>query len=231
MDSSKDIFTKISKADERTKILGDLAKARGEILCKGTTDAILRLKAYKLEKDKLSKLSCLIQSDSDRPTLTQENVIATFNLGGEKYFFQAVAEYEDGEIVFTALFDLFHLQRRQNYRVRVPDSYAGRFEIFELNGGKVKISGALQDVSSGGCRVAYPKPQPSMKMDDNLRARIVVGARAPIEVEAVIRHIKTEIQTSTTQTFGMEFLPLTAQLEHRMFGLTMDLHRELFAHS
>jgi hypothetical protein len=228
VESTKDIFTKISKPEDRSKLLRDLAKARGEILCKGATDAILKLKAYKLEKD---RLFCLIQSDSDRPTMTQENVIATFNLGGEKYFFQAVAEYEGGEIVFTALVDLFHLQRRQNYRVRVPESYRGRFEIFELNGKAVKIGGTLQDVSSGGCRVSYPRPQPSMKMEDNLKARILVGSRPAIEIEAVIRHIKTEIQNQPTQTFGMEFLPLTAQLEHRMFGLTMDLHRELFAHS
>lgn len=228
MESVQDIFTKISKPEERAKILRDLAKARGEIMCKGLGESIFKLKAYKLEKD---RLSCLIQSDSAKPTLTQESVIATFNLGSEKYFYQAVAEFEDGEIVFTALFDLFHLQRRQSYRVRVPDSYAGRFEITEINGTAKKISGILFDISSSGCRVVYPQPHPEIKVDDNIKARILIGGRAPIEVEANIRHIKLDSQTKPKQIFGIEFRPLSAQLEHRMFGLTMDLHRELFAHS
>lgn len=223
---SQDAFTKISKPEDREKLLWDLSAARGEILCKGTTDHILKLKAYKLEKD---KLHCLISGDSVRPTFTHENVIASFHLGGEKYFFQAVAEYDRGEIFFVAAFDLFHLQRRQNYRVKIPESYKAHLDIVTVNDQPMHLVGSLYDISSGGCRVVYQMDAPLIKMDDNLKAKVYVGKKAPIEVEAVVRHVKPDPTRKNGQVFGLEFKPLSPALEARMFGITMDLHRELFS--
>jgi hypothetical protein len=222
----QEAFKKISKKEEREKLLHDLAVAHGEILCKGQSDFILKLRTFKLEKD---RLRCQILPESGRLQVTQENLIASFNLGGDKYFFQAVGHLEGGEIVFNAAFELFHLQRRQNYRVKIPESYKAHLDIVSINGQQAKMVGTLYDVSSGGCRAAYKKNSSLIKIDDVLEALIYIGRREPLQVTALVRHAKPDPQDKDTQIFGLEFKPLSPALENRMFGITMDLHRELFS--
>ena len=158
-----------------------------------------------------------------------KSVIASFNLGGDKYFFQAVAELEGSEIVFATVFELFHLQRRQNYRVKIPDSYKSHFDVTTINGQKAKLTGILYDISSGGCRAGFKQDSSLIKIDDVLTASVCIGRREPIEVVAHVRHAKPDTQNKEIQVFGLEFKPLSPALENRMFGITMDLHRELFS--
>lgn len=233
MEEKKEIFKKITKPEEREKLLTDLCNARAEILCKGVSESVFRLKAAQFAN---GKLLCALTKNSPPLQNTQENWIANFSLGGDKYFFQGDAHLissgkpnEPSMVYFSASVDLFHLQRRQNYRIKMPASYHARFEVTESNGKPtVKNSGQIDDLSGGGCRVHYAK-LPDFKTDDVVRGKIFAGGKDPIEVTAKVRHIKTDAKSSLPHIFGFEFEPMNAQLENRMFTLTMELHRQFFS--
>ncbi len=219
-------FTKISKSEDRNKLIIDLATAGGEILCKGQADTIYKLKAARFSNQ---RLYCIQQPDSSKLTITHEVMISSFMLGGDKYFFQAEAQYDDGEVFFMTAFDLFHLQRRQNYRVKIPESYNATMSIEEINGQAVKLKAQLYDISSGGCRMVYESGKIILKMDDFMKTRVIIGRKDPMEISAMVRHIAPDPLNKKAHVLGLEFKPLSPNMESRLFAITMDLHRELFS--
>lgn len=219
-------FTKITAPEEKFKLLSDLALAGGEILCKGQTDTIYKLKTTKFSNQ---KLTCSTLPDSSKLTLTHEVMIASFSLGGDKYFFQGEAQLSGEDIYFDGNFQIFRLQRRQNYRVKIPDSYKAVMSIETVNEQNTKLSAQLYDISSGGCRVTFQSDKITLKADDTLKTRVSIGRRDPMEITAVVRHIAPDPLDKKLSVLGLEFRPLTPSLESKLFAITMDLHRELFS--
>jgi hypothetical protein len=219
-------FTKISKSEDREKLIKDMVAAGVEILCKGQPDTIYRLKAAKFSNN---KLYCSLSPNSAKLAVTHEVLIASFMLGGDKYFFQSVAQYEGIEIFFIAEFDLFHLQRRQNYRVKIPESYKAIMNVTDVNDQTIKLTANLYDISSGGCRMVYQNDKVILKMDDVLKTRVTIGSKDPLEITAMVRHIALDPLNKKASVLGLEFKPLSPALESRLFAITMDLHRELFS--
>jgi c-di-GMP-binding flagellar brake protein YcgR len=157
-------------------------------------------------------------------------MICNFFIGGERYFFSSTVRIEKDQIALRIDQDLFHLQRRQNYRIKIPDAYTATLLISQLNKAGSKLTGQISDLSSGGCRVVMTASTPVLEIGDIISGHIVIGKREPLEIEGTIRHHKLEATTkSSKQTFGVEFRQLDHFLEGKLFAITMDLHREFFS--
>jgi len=221
-----DIFSKVS-ADERLRLFKDLAKVRGEVTCKGDGDEVYRLIVERATAKQ--ELQCSTPFGLASPKKEKE-ILGNFFLGGERYFFKTPVRVDGDVVVLRMDADLFHLQRRQSYRIKIPESYQATLLISSLNKSKTKLSGQLYDLSSGGCRVVMTASTPTLQHGDIIEGHIVIGKRESLEVEGTVRHHKIEKGASLTkQVFGVEFKPLSAQLEGRLFAITMDLHREFFS--
>nr|BFD58442.1 hypothetical protein CKG001_05490 [Bdellovibrio sp. CKG001] len=218
-------FKLISRADEKAKLWDDMAKARGEFLCKGTDDLICKLRVQ-LFNSKLQALECTFESPTQMKD--QEEYLGHFFLGGEKYYFQAKAQVQNGKVLIPVPQELYHLQRRQNYRVHIPDGYHAFYNIVLVNQKPQKITGQLADLSGQGCRVIYRLDAPLMKVGDQVTGHLLIGKRAPIEVQGVVRHIKVDDSNKVIQTFGIEFTPLPPILENKLFAITLEIHKEIF---
>lgn len=219
------IFTLIGRQDEKIKLWQDLAQAKGEILCKGKKDSICKLRIA-FYNTKTQSLECEFKSTTQLKH--QEEYMGYFFLGGEKYYFQALAHVHDGKVVVSLPKEIYHLQRRQNYRVRIPEQYPAFFHIIMVNNTPQKIAGALADLSSQGCRVVYRMECPLMKIGDAVTGLLVVEKRPPIEMQGFVRHIKLEEGNQITQTFGIEFTPLTPVVQNKLFAITLEIHKQLF---
>lgn len=221
----QDIFTLIKDENDKTKLWVDLGAAKGEIICKGKEDALCKVRVTFFNAATES-----IEGTFETSTLMAdgEDYLGHFFLGGEKYYFQTKARVSKGTIVIRIPDELYHLQRRQNYRVRLPEIYPAFYNIIQVNSKPEKIPGRLADLSSQGCRVVYRMDSPLMKMGDKVIGQLVIGQRAPIEVHGIVRHIKTHEGSKVIQTFGIEFMPLPSILENKLFAITMELHKELF---
>lgn len=221
-----DIFSKVS-ANERMRLFRDLATARGEITCKGESDEIYRLTVERATAKQ--ELQCSVPFGFQSPK-SESELLGNFFLGGERYFFKSPVKVDSDVVVLRMDGDLFHLQRRQNYRIKIPENYQASLLISSVNKKDLKLSGQLYDLSSGGCRVVLTATTPELKSGDSLSGHIVVGKRESLEFEGTIKHHKIEKAASATkQVFGVEFKPLSALLEGKLFAVTMDLHREFFS--
>jgi len=221
-----DIFSKVSSS-ERLRLFKDLATARGELICKGDRDEIYRLTVERATAK--SELQCSIPFGLSSPK-DEKELLGNFFLGGERYFFKTPVKVDGDVVVLRMDADLFHLQRRQNYRIKIPESYQATLLISSLNKSAVKLTAQLSDLSGGGCRVILTASTPVIQSDDVITAHVVVGKRDSLEVEGVVRHHKIEKAGATNkQVFGIEFKTLSSQIEGRLFAITMDLHREFFS--
>lgn len=218
-------FKLIARADEKAKLWDDMAKARGEFLCKGTDDSICKLRVV-LFNSKHQALECTFESPVTMKD--QEEYLGHFFLGGEKYYFQSKAQVVNGKVLIPVPQELYHLQRRQNYRVHIPDGYQAFYNIILVNQKPQKITGQLADLSGQGCRVIYRLDAPLMKAGDQVTGHLLIGKRSPIEVQGIVRHIKVDESNKVIQTFGIEFTPLTPILENKLFAITLEIHKEVF---
>lgn len=221
----QDIFTLVKDERDKIKLWVDLGKSKGEVLCKGENDAICKVKI-----NFFNSATTALEGVFDGPVTmkTGEEYLGHFFLGGEKYYFQARAQVAANMIQIPLADEVYHLQRRQNYRVRLPEIYPAYYNIIQVNETAEKIVGRLADLSSQGCRVVYRMDAPLLKMKDKVIGQLVIGQRAPIEIHGIVRHIKLHEGSKVTQTFGIEFSPLPTILENKLFAITMELHKELF---
>ncbi|MGZ3793428.1 MAG: PilZ domain-containing protein [Bdellovibrio sp.] len=220
MDNS--IFKLIKSAEEKTKLWDDLAKARGEILCKGKEDVLCKLKAQYYNA-KNNYVECSYETP-DR-LFPAEDYLGYFFIGGEKYYFRSVEKLQNDKVLIPLAENLYRLQRRQNYRVRIPENYHAYYNIVSVNGRAQNLVGRLGDLSSQGCRTVYPENTHALKEEDKVIGHLIIGKRAPIEIEGIVRHLKPE---GKLQNCGIEFSPLTSIMENKLFMITMEIHKEIF---
>lgn len=224
----KEIFTKIGSADERNKLVDDLIRMKVEVVCKlESSDDLVRLDVLKSEN---KGLTCALRKGSLSPTGLPAQVIVSFEITNEKFFMTTTlsalqAGYFDLRIAEAPI---FRLQRRQSYRVRLPDRYLTKVQLVRVNGSPSTVSGKVADLSTGGCRLRIIGERKPLKIDDVIEGKITLGARPPFEFRGQIRHERSEA-APPAHSFGIEFLELPAPVAARLFAITLELHREVFS--
>lgn len=222
-----DIFTRISDISERNRLFQDLAATRGELHAKkpDPSSDVFVLMASEISNN---KLSCKLIGASV-PLPPQGSLIATFFVGGEKYFIQA--EFQAGADRLVLNLDgneLFHLQRREDYRIRIPSNYNALLELVSINGQTSKHSIPMMDLSGGGCRIQVDPKSLAFKVHDTLKGHLFLPDRDPISIVGSIRHIRIENHGRGPMICGIQFIGLTEPLKNRIIAVVMDLYRELF---
>lgn len=223
----QDIFTRISDPSEKARLFSDLASSRGEVVAKKlepNSDAFLLI-SHSYQQDKLqckgtSVLSSLPPSGA---------LILTCFVGGEKYFFQADYQMTGDFITLHTTGPMYHLQRREDYRIRIPLSYRALLEIVSINGQTKKVPIPLMDLSGGGCRIQVDIKTLPLKVQDEVKGHIFLPDRSPIPVVGSVRHVRVENHGKGPQVCGVQFIGLTEPLKNKIVAVVMDLYRELFA--
>lgn len=222
-----EVFKKISHADDRSRIAGELITHSAQMVCKASAhDELFSLEAIRLTSE--MKMICGSRGVAI-PVQPPVSVVVSFSIGSDKYFLTSLlSEKWGGQLELDFSVDLFHLQRRQAYRIRIPESYAARFEIKYINGAEQKISAQIQDLSSAGLRIVCPLGKNPLKTGDVLEGFLRMGRRDELALRARIQHQKVGT-SKTTQEMGVALVDLTPSLESRLFAITMELHRDLLA--
>lgn len=222
------IFTKISDEKQKNQLYEALLARKGDLICKGQGDDLLKLQVKRYSG---SVLRCMLDSSSKPPSLVKDKVICSFTLDTEKYFFYSILhQLEESIYELNTGSDLYKLQRRQSYRIRIPPSYKTKVSISVLDSPNAKaMEGTVIDISTGGSKVVMPFDQPAYQLEQNITAQFNIGPREPISVQAKIRHVKPEAKPKPHQQLGLQFEFVSPALETKLFAVTMELHRELFA--
>lgn len=227
---NKDIFTRISNPDEREKIAQDVARLKPDLLCKAeASDDIIPMEVSRIEQK--FRLVCRTRAGAKPPIPLPVSVILSFSIGSDRFFMTTdIVDLGGGYYEVNFAKDIFQLQRRQSYRIRIPDNHFSDLKITVSNNNAVtNLSGRIVDISSGGARMLLKHADPVLKLDDKVEGTLVIGRRAPIAYQGVVRHVKVESQKPPAQIIGVEFTGMTPVMEGKLFAITMELHRELFA--
>jgi hypothetical protein len=209
---SADIFTRINDSSEKVRLYEDLAATRGEIHAKKPQAAadVFILLAYDYSNEKLHcKLTGATAALGPSGVLT-----TTFFVGGEKYFMQADYQVIGDQVILKAAQHLFHLQRREDYRVRIPSSYRALIEIVSINGQTKKHSIPLMDLSGGGCRIQLDPKFLPLQMHDTLKGHLFLPDRDPILITGSVRHVRVENHGRGPMICGIQFVGLSEPLKN-----------------
>ena len=166
--------------------------------------------------------------DSTESLKNGEEFLGHFFLGGEKYYFQANAKVSKDQYSIPLPEELYHLQRRQNYRVKVPEGYGAFYDIFSVNGKEQNMKGQVIDISSQGCRIIYKTKTPVMQLGDKVIGHLRIKDATPLELKGEVRHFKLDEGPHPAQTFGIEFTPINPIMENKLFAITLEIHKEFF---
>jgi c-di-GMP-binding flagellar brake protein YcgR len=222
-----DIFTRISDSSEKARLFSDLAVTRSEILAKKLEPGadVFVLLAYEFSNQ---KLLCKL-TGATQPMPQAGELVLTFFVGGEKYFQQAQYTLQADIVSITTAEHVFHLQRREDYRIKLPGLYKALLEMVSINGKTQKHSIPIMDLSGGGCRIQVDAKFLSLKVHDELRGHLFLPDRDPIPITGSIRHVRVENHGKGPLTCGIQFIGLTEPVKNRIIAVVMDLYRQLFA--
>lgn len=224
---AQDFFKRISKQEDRNKIIFDFVQSQNEMLTK-IHGEIYKLKPFRL---KSKTLVCLPSDPQSKLLKGAAEAIHSFFIGGEKYFFKGAVTASNGTFEVTFDVDLFHLQRRQSYRIRIPESYNSHAKILIVNGEKSKtIEGKVQDLSAGGCAIELPTDI-QLSINDQLHVEFWMKNKKSFETPVQIKYISPVKQRGgkAKVSYGVEFKPNEKFLEQKVFAITVELYRELYA--
>ncbi len=205
----------------------EVAAKRCEILVKGKKDLSfsVRVKSLRNEKDFI----CETFGKNIPPELFDgEEILVQIDLNGELYFMKSVARWHDELLVIATTAEVYQLQRRQTWRIKIPRSYKAKATIEKLGTMDVNIEGQVVDFSVGGTRIQFPATLSHVSKETPIQIMLSFGNRNSILITGFVRHKQIDAANDKFVLFGVEFKPVSQLMESRLFALSMDLHRELF---
>lgn len=157
----------------------------------------------------------------------QENstFTASFSLQGERYIFDTQPVVGSSYVTLPVL-NLFHLQRRRNYRYVLPQDYSAEFVINYLNQTICAHTCRLLDLSTEGCAVEISQENANLNLEDLVQAEIFLGDRNPIIVQGVIKNIRAK--DDAWLVLGVEFNHLANASEESIINSLTDLQRDIY---
>ncbi|MBL7670417.1 MAG: PilZ domain-containing protein [Bdellovibrionaceae bacterium] len=229
---SQEMFTKIEDFKETQKIWADLAHRGLEVFAKiGESERIILLPQIHPGGQVFCTLK-IVPSERTHSqgkifleSLTGQDLLGQFSLAGDKYFFRTTWVHEDPFIIFPTEIILYKLQRRQNFRLKVPKAFHSEFVLESVNGKKTQNKVKIWDLSSRGCCLLV-EPTSMFKANDGISGTMTLSKRSPVFVQGIVKHIRTEkVEDKVLRLAGVEFVPLGPALESQLFTVMMELSR------
>lgn len=217
-------FKRIADISEKQRIFFDLCQSKGDVIAKrpDPESFIFVLKPNTFLKN---KLNCSFRAQGAQDSVAKESdIFISFMLGGEKYFMQSSYKSIGAELLLDTDAPIFHLQRRDDYRLKIPNRSGFLFEISSVNGKIHKLSIPIADLSAGGC-LLYHNNKTKFEIGDQVMGHLFLTDRRPIDITGVIRHSR---QSKSQEYTGIQFTNLTDIQKNKISALVMDLYREFF---
>ena len=227
--SSKSHFVKLKNGKERDDFFKSLIN--GRYLLKAKLDAPDE-SIFTFHPEFLSgtKLTCIDKEKKNLHLLSPKGTfIVQFQIGDDKYLSQADYQFIDSKIIIDFKGDIFHFQRREDFRIKFPANYKAQFLISEYNAVKTAHKLQLLDISSGGCRIEIIQKKIPVKVGDVLSGELAFLNRNNVFVKGIVKHVAAKKNSNEIVYVGTQFTDLSPISKNRIFALAMDIYRELFS--
>ncbi len=226
MTQEQSFFKKISDPLERDQLFQDLCKVPCEILGKEhkASSEVILLKAEIYTSPELS----LKPLDPDFQFQATGEIVLQMTIGNEKYLYSSVYKFRGGIITVKATEPLFRLQRREDFRLKIPSGVTAIFQLESNNRSHLAKKMKVIDLSAGGCRLSESNPNPTLSLGDEIVGTLQIAERPAFQINGKIVHSVIE-DGQKSQSVGVFFTHLTPPAKNKIAGLVMDLYRQLFS--
>lgn len=217
------IFKKLS-VDEREVVLQKALKEKAHCVFK-MPSRIIKSRLISLKKPNHLTCTCPANLHTLR---TRHEVIVVLVFEGERYFFKSLVYVADGVMMFRRKIDFYHLIRRRDKRLKMPQAYSANLMIKRWNDGLAFLRSIIFDFSESGCRVGLNTEVPKIEVGDELVGNLRMGERRAVEVTGTVKHASRSKTGAIRQTLGVKFQFPQKQSTTAVKNLFLDLQRELF---
>lgn len=221
MGESLVVFKAITDSADQQFLFQRFLSEGGEVHIKDSEDTSYLLKALSINSQ--MHLKCHLPADF--PWAEGQKITATFHFGGEKYLFESRPEIRDSYVTLPVR-DLFHLQKRKNFRYTLPEDYKVDFILTNLNQRSCEHKCRLLDISTEGCAVEISQEQTELSLNDTLEAEIHIGSRGAIPVAGIIVNIRP--RGSNHLVLGLQFNHVVRGSESRIIDAITELQRKVY---
>lgn len=170
------------------------------------------------------QLKCQYQGN-DLPEDAPRVLMMNFNLNSEKYMAEVQARLK-GTLLSLSVLNLFHLQRRRNFRYILPPNHPGFFRVKTMGTKVIQTTLRLIDISTEGCAVQMSDQHLDMNVGDELTGEIVLEGQKSILVTALLQNIRAN--EDQTLTLGIKFVHTAQNREGDIVQALTLLQRSLF---
>lgn len=217
------IFKSITKLTEVEGILQKLLETQGPLQFKNHADETLSIKPLMLGTN--LDLRCQLPESSSATLSSGTFYTASFQLNDEKYILETTIEKNDSKLSVSVK-NLFHIQKRKNFRYVLPKGYMATFKFKTLNHTPTRYSCRLLDLSTEGCAVEIDCADIKVTSSSLVEGELALGDSAPISIQGVIKNIREK--DDLRWVLGVEFNHITAASEHQIVTAIANLQRSLF---
>lgn len=220
------IFQLVSDPSEKMKILYDVIKSGQELIVRiaDKDDTVHILDARMVQGSEL-----LCSARSAQFPGTEGELIVQFQVNAQKYI-SNVPYRKNGEfIVLSMEKKLFRVQRREFFRLRLPQGFRGTLLIPELFKAPFNQSFHVVDLSGGGCKVELPPLDLDMKAGTTFKGVLKLSGRPDFPLICTVKYQNKLPGRTDGRWLGIEFFYDSEIERNRMAATVMDLYRELFA--
>jgi hypothetical protein len=210
---------------EKQNVFQSIKEARAEIIVK-TLEPFSEISILKIDGFENNNLICTPKQKSTFLPDSGELIVQIFT-GSEKYY--ALMKYQkklDSYYLDTSK-NLFHLQRREDFRLKIPASFRAFAQLKSVNGNVVLKKMPLLDFSGGGCRIEAENGLLKHKCEIDFELQF--QSRPPFPVKGVVKHLAPHPDQPGIEWVGVQFAELSEPIKNKIIAIKLDIYRELFS--
>ena len=220
MSREQKVFQTIPRSPERDHLLSEFASQNCDVYIKfsDSKTALTKIKKW------IPPFKLQLNYPSGLRPLVQNQLSIQINDRGDRYFAQAYIQDTGTEFYLVIEGPIYKVQRRQSFRLRLPQDYPAINTVFELNGHKVNEKAKLIDISEGGCSTEVPLSL-ECEMGSHIGLKMKIGSRAEFIEYGHITYskiVKDKFQLGIKFTRNLD-------TDSELFSLVRDLYVELFS--
>lgn len=182
-------------------------------------------------KLKEMKNSEWILGGSDVQLNKNDELMISLVLDDEKYLAQSKVNHNSWPILIDVPKDIYRVQRRRNFRIRIPQTMKSNLQL-PMPNGQFKTTPLasetipVNDLSLGGARLLLSSGSPMATIDYEFRAKLNLPKKVELIVTAVVKHIEPVITSPNEVYVGVEFRGLDSTTENKLYSFTMEIYRD-----
>lgn len=157
------------------------------------------------------------------------NLLISFNALKDRLFIRTqLSRTPDGQYFIDIFSDLYRLQRRENFRIVLPENASLDVFINQLGENNVKIKARVVDISLGGVLVELPNMDGVILNNDWIAGIISTDKETGIQFKGNIKHIR-DLPKLQKRRVGVCFDKLVGNGLNELNKLVMKYYHKMFS--